>query len=136
MKKIVSLWCILFAFLFSGFLTPDSEMESLFKTYVKAMNQEDFGAAMTCFHGENPGYPMIAQANQQLFANFDLAHKLISFRFIGMEGDYALTSVVTESRKVQGGMFPDNRAKNIYVFKKEKSKWKIWSFMVLESNPL
>jgi len=136
MNMIVKLSVLGVALHANAFDNPGLEMETLIVTHVETMNQENFEGTMKCFHSQTPGYPMIAQMTQQLFSNFDLAHKLISFRLVGRDGEYALASVTTESTKISGGMFANNRALNIYIFKEEYGEWKIWAFMTIESRPI
>jgi hypothetical protein len=85
-------------------------------------------------HSQSPAYIASAQTLKQLFGYYDLKHELLFFRYIGVDGEYAVARGEQKTEKLKGPAFRDNILDSIYIFRKEKGKWKLCQQAVLESR--
>ena len=76
-------------------------------------------------------------AMEQMFPVFDMETSVIEFHFIGMSGDYAVTRVKQKLEKISGpASFKSNVSEQVFVFKKNQGKWKIWQAVMLDMDYL
>ena len=59
-------------------------------------------------------------------------YELLSFQYIGLDGEYAFARTEYSSKKISGEDFQDNTIDMIHAFRKDKGHWRFWSSMILE----
>lgn len=136
MKKLTGI--ILIA-IFLGSATYASGKEDIaqaIKTVViknlNATEAEDADLVMQTIHSQSPAYISTKQQIPTTFENFDLKYKLLSFEYIGYDGEYAVVRTKQGTQKIFGPAFQDNEIDMIQVFKKEADQWKFWNQAILE----
>ena len=74
---------------------------------------------------------------EQMFPVFDMETSVIEFHFIGMSGDYAVTRVKQKLEKISDpASFKSNVSEQVFIFKKNQGKWKIWQAVMLDVDYL
>ncbi len=111
-----------------------TEIEALVIENIRATEAEDLNAVLDTMHADSPVYSQSQKAVEFLFKTYDLKYKLLLFRFIGQDDEYALARFKFSAEKVDGPEFRNNIPDTIHVFRKENDKWKIWSQATLEIN--
>jgi len=91
---------------------------------------------MKTIHTQSPVYLATKQQTASVFANYDLRYELLSFKFIGIDGRYAVARIKQRTTKEAGPAFRDNEIDMIPVFRKENGQWKYWNQVILEINYL
>lgn len=109
-----------------------AELEMLMMENLKATEAEDMDAMLKTFHTQSPSYPEAEKISALAFENYDINYELQQFEFVGINGEYAIARFKFSSEKVAGGDFKDNTLDTFHVFRKENSKWKMWSQAILE----
>lgn len=93
----------------------------------KAYEEENIEKVMKTVHSKSPGFDATKEFSSQIFPVYDIKYELLSFKFIALEGDYAIGRVKQKTAKVSGPEFKDNIIDSIVIFKKESGIWKLWS---------
>ena len=83
-------------------------------------------------HTQSPGYLATKEQMGPLFSNYDLKYELVSFRYIGRDGEYAVARVKQSTKKASGLAFRDNVLDMVQVYKQEDGRWKFWNQVILE----
>lgn len=107
-------------------------LEEAVRENVEAMNKEDVDLAVSCVHSLSPNYAQTAAVTRQINAQYDLQYKLLSFKYIGTDGEYAVARVKQQTSKIKGPAFRDNTVDVMHVFRKEGKQWKCWQSAILE----
>jgi hypothetical protein len=102
----------------------------------KAIEDGSLDAYMNTIHSQTPGYLSTKQATETVFQNYKLRQKVVYFKYIGQEGEFAIARVRYTTEKVSGGAFNNNEIDEIMVFKKENGEWKNWSAASLKMRYL
>ncbi len=108
------------------------ELKKVFEKHIVAMDKENNEAVIKSLHSQSPALMQISQMMQQMFPVFDVKSEILNFRFIALDGDYAITRVEQKMVKVSGPLFQDNITNTIYIFKKEFGEWKLWQAAALD----
>lgn len=109
-----------------------AELDVLVDENLRATQAEDMDAMMFTLHSDSPAYQQTKQMTEVLFPQYDIIYEKLIFRFIGIDGDYALARFKFCATKIAGPEFQDNCIDTIHVFKEENGDWKIWSMTILE----
>ncbi|MCG9127732.1 hypothetical protein JT359_09055 [Candidatus Poribacteria bacterium] len=109
-----------------------AELNALVDENLRATQAEDMDAMLLTLHSDSPAYQQTKQMSEVLFPQYDLIYEKLIFRFIGLDGDYALGRFKFCATKIAGAEFQDNCLDTIHVFKQENGNWKIWSMATLE----
>jgi len=129
---------MLVSFVWSGFACAvekndiSNALKKAYEQHITAMDKEDNAAIMKSFHGQSPAIMQITQLMQQMFPVFDLKSELLNFKYIGLDGEYAIARVEQKSVKVSGPMFQDNITDTIFIFRQELGVWKLWQAAPLD----
>ncbi len=107
-------------------------VKSVVKENLQATQAEDMDRMMKTIHTLSPSYLPTKQKSQTAFDNYDLRYKLLSFSYIGSDGEYAVVRIKQTTTKVSGLAFHDNELDLMQVFRKEKGKWKLWTQSILD----
>ena len=107
-------------------------IKSVVKENLQAGQAEDMDRMMKTIHTQSPSYLPTKQQSQSVFDNYDLRYKLLSFSYVGSDGEYAVVRIKQMTTKVSGLAFQDNELDLMQVFRKEKGKWKLWTQSILE----
>jgi len=99
---------------------------------LKATQAEDTNRTMITVHTQSPIYRQTKQMLAPIFDDFDLSYELLSFSYIGLNGEYAVARVKQTTKKVSGPIFQENEMDMVQVFRKENGKWKFWTQAILE----
>ena len=114
-------------------------LKEVFITNLNASEREDVDAVMATLHTQSPSYRQTRQVAQTLGEKFDLKFELLSFKYIGRDGEYAVArakqSVVKQNSWSKSG-YPDNETDMIHVFRQENDQWKIWGSTYLAMKHL
>ena len=97
-----------------------SDIEKAVKENIKHTQNEDVDAVMKSLHSQSPSYLPSQQMIQQLFPAYDLKYELLSFQFVGEDGEYAYARIKQSTKKVSGPAFQNNIIDALMVFKKRK----------------
>lgn len=93
----------------------------------KAYELEDIEKVMQTVHSKSPGFEATKEFSSQIFPVYDIKYELLGFKFITVEGEYALGRVKQKTSKIKGPEFMDNIIDSIVIFKQEDGLWKLWS---------
>lgn len=129
-KKISIFAFIAFLALNGAVLAKDNVGDDLKKTLqanFKAYQDENIDEVMKTVHSESPGYEATKEFSAQIFPAYDIKYDLVQFKYIAVEGEYALARVKQKTVKVSGPEFKDNIIDSIVIFKQEEGTWKLWS---------
>ncbi len=109
------------------------------KTQAAAMSKdsESIENVMKIMHPESPIYMHEKTKLERLFPASDANISLIEFNFVGISGDYAVARVKSKVEKISGiASIKDHVYEGIYVFKQDRSQWKIWESVLLDKEYL
>ena len=109
-----------------------AELDALVDENLRAAQAEDMDAMLLTLHSDSPEYQQTKQICETSFPQYDLMFEKRIFRFIGLDGDYALGRYEFCTSKIAGPEFQDNCLDTIHVFKQENGNWKLWSVAILE----
>ena len=119
-------------FVFSQDENIEAELDVLVDENLRATQAEDMDAMLLTLHSDSPAFQQTKQMSEVLFPQYDIVYEKRIFRFIGLDGDYALGRFKFCASKIAGPEFQDNCLDTIHVFKQENGNWKIWSMATLE----
>jgi hypothetical protein len=105
----------------------ESELRLVVEQHLKWCSVKSVEMALELVHTQSPGYLQSQQALSRTFVNFTLKYSVLSFSYIGKDGEYAVARVKMKTEKVEGPAFRDNIVDAIMIFKKEDDAWKIWT---------
>ncbi len=141
-KSLVAVFCFYIS-VYSGNLLADgdfiaSKLESVVSTHIAATTKEteSLDDLMKTMHTESPAYMQIKMQMEQVLPAFDMNVSLVEFKFIGIDGDYAIARVKMKMEKVSGPMFQDHISDQFFVFKQEQGQWKLWQAAMLDMESL
>ncbi|RTE87067.1 MULTISPECIES: hypothetical protein [Gammaproteobacteria] len=103
------------------------ELENVVNSNIRSSQAEDVEGALGHVHTQSPNYLSTREILNNIFATFDLQYDLIDFVFVAEEAEYSYARVTYRVQKISGPAFQDNEYSSLWVFKKEKGIWKIWS---------
>ena len=112
--------------------SPAANIMTVVAENVRATQAEDMTAVMATIHSESPVREGTKQACAVAFRSYNLEYKILSVRYVGQDGPYAVARVRQSTRKVSGPEFRNNEVDMIQVFRKENGKWKFWNQVILE----
>jgi len=98
---------------------------------VRAYDAEDADGVMRTIHSRSPEYETTKAALPGQFAAEDLTVKLVDFRYMGHDDEFAIARVKTKIIGTPGGAFEDNVVDSVMLFHREGALWKLWSDDVL-----
>ena len=116
----------------------DETASSIRKTVVanlEATQSKDIEAIIKTVHSQTPFYLDGLQAIVSLFKEYDFEckYELLSYKYIGQDGEYAIARLKFSTKKVSGSSaFRDNTLDTIVAFRQEKGQWRFWNQLVLE----
>ncbi len=112
------------------------ELPSLLKETLEqnleACGRENLQMAMRGIHSKSPVYEQSRQASTRIFQLYDLRYEMLSFGYIGTDGEYSVARVKQKTTKIKGPAFRDNIVDTMQIFRKEVNQWKVWQTTVLE----
>jgi hypothetical protein len=136
MRTILSLATIAFLLCPLGIAQTEEDVSVAIKLVImenlKATQAEDMDRMMKTIHTQSPSYLQTKQQIAPIFDNFDLSYRLLSYSYIGLDGEYAVARVKQATKKVSGPAFQNNELDLMQVFRKENGKWKFWAQAILE----
>lgn len=99
---------------------------------VESMNREDLSAYMDGIHPKAPIFDRYKVVMGQLFTVYDLNTRVENIKVLSVEQDYAIVRFTLSKRKVQGrAHFSDTVVESLWVYRREKSSWLLWSTLRL-----
>lgn len=98
---------------------------------LRAYDAEDAGGVLRTMHTRSPEYDPTKAALPKQFEATDLAVKLIDFKYMGHDDEFAVARVRTQLVGSPGSGFQDNVTDSVLLFHKEGGVWKLWSDDVL-----
>ncbi len=98
---------------------------------VRAYDAEDIDGVLRTMHTRSPEYDRTRKALPDQFRAMDLAVKLVDFKYMGHDDEFAVARVKTQLVGPAGSGFQDNVTESVMLFHKEGSVWKLWSDDVL-----
>lgn len=110
----------------------EAELNVLVDENLRATQAEELDAMLLTLHSDSPAYQQTKQISETLYVQYDLNYEKRVFRFIGLDGEYALGRFQFCATKITGPEFQDNCIDTIHVFKQENGNWKIWSMAALK----
>ena len=119
--------------------TISNALKEVFITNLNASEREDIDAVMATLHTQSPSYQQTQQVAQTLSQNFDLKFELLSFKYIGRDGEYAVArakQLAVKQKPWSKSGYQDNETDMIHVFRQENGRWKIWSSAILTMKTL
>ncbi|MBI4844860.1 MAG: hypothetical protein HY810_00010 [Candidatus Omnitrophica bacterium] len=97
----------------------------------KAYENEDISKIMETVHTQSPGYLATKQLSNEIFPEYDLKYEMLNFKYLIIDGEYALARATQKTSKISGPAFRNNILDVIFVFRQESGKWKFWSQVIL-----
>jgi hypothetical protein len=136
MRKLIGIILIAIFLGSSTYASGKEDIAQAIKAVVlknlKATEAEDLDLVMQTIHTQSPAYVSTKQQIPPSFENFDLKYELLSLKYIGYDGEYAVVRTKQSTQKISGPAFQNNEIDMIQVFKKEADKWKFWNQAILE----
>ena len=143
MKKSLTAVLYFCVSVYSGTLFADSDLvspqlESVIAAHVAASTKEteSIDDLMKTIHPESPAYMQIKMQMEQMMPAFDMNVELVDFKFVAMDGDYAIARVKMKMEKVSGPMFQDHVSDQFFVFRQAQGQWKLWEAAMLNVESL
>ena len=103
---------------------------------LRSNQEEDINAVLQTIHTQSPAYEKISQHLPKIFEDYDLKYELLSYTYLGTDGEYAVARIIQTTEKVDQKpgtpLFQNNRVDIIQVFRKEFGFWKFWNQVILE----
>ncbi len=116
--------------------SPADKIHQLIKQNLEANQSENIDRVMLTIHPQSPAYQSTRTEVQQVFPQYDLSYKLLEYKFIAVDGEYAYARMKQRTQKRFGPVFKDNEIEALRVFRKDKGQWKIWTQANLQINYL
>jgi ketosteroid isomerase-like protein len=107
-------------------------LKKVIEANAEAMNREDLEGAMKTIHPKSMNFESTKSGTENIFKTYDLRYAMLSYSFVGSDGEYATARVKQTTKKVAGPAFRDNTLEMMHVFRKDGASWKIWTSAVLE----
>jgi hypothetical protein len=101
---------------------------------VRAYEAEDVDGVLRTMHTRSPEYDPTRAALPEQFKEQDLTVKLVDFRYMGHDDEFAIARVKTMVAGTPGSGFQDNVTDSVLLFHREGGLWKLWSDEVLGVN--
>jgi hypothetical protein len=98
---------------------------------LRAYDAEDATSVQRTMHTRSPEYDPTGAALPQQFSDQDLGVKLVGFRYMGHDDEFAVARVKINVEGPPGSLFLNNTSDSIVLFKQEGGVWKLWSDDVL-----
>ena len=99
--------------------------------HVSAYDAENADGVLRTMHTRSPEYDRTQKALPEQFRALDLDVKLVDFKYMGHDDEFAVARVKTAYDGPQGSGFQDNVTDSVLLFHKEGGVWKLWSDEVL-----
>jgi len=87
-------------------------------------------------HQSSPAYSQTKQALENLFSHFEINTEILEFNYIGKDENFAYGRAKQKITKISGPEFVDCINDQIFIFKLQNKKWKIWTLAALETKPI
>ncbi|MFH1061705.1 MAG: hypothetical protein V1747_02305 [Candidatus Omnitrophota bacterium] len=113
------------------FFKTSADLKKVLLEIFDAYEKEEMSRILACVHTLSPGYSATKDVGNQNFPIYDLKYELMNFKYLALDGDYALARVLQKTSKVKGPAFKNNLLDLIVVFKQENGQWKFWSQVIL-----
>lgn len=110
-------------------------LEKVLRDNFRACQEERADAVLSTLHPESPARAETAEVLQHLFDTYDLSYDLLSFRFLGRDGDCAVAVGEQKTVKVRGPEFRNNVIRSVYVFRRHGASWTLWHQVILDVRP-
>jgi hypothetical protein len=98
---------------------------------IQAYDAEDAAGVLRTMHTRSPEYDRTQKALPEQFKGLDLDVKLVDFKYMGHDDEFAVARVKTGYDGPDGSGFQDNVTDSVMLFHKEGGVWKLWSDEVL-----
>jgi len=128
----------MFVILFGAGATRADDQDAALAATLRNLIEESYAAhgrknvdqMMGFIDSKSPGYEKTKQA---LPSQFELgtATRLVSFRYIGHDDEFAVARVKFRTIGKPGTVFVDNIIDTITAFHQENGQWKFWDQLVL-----
>ena len=113
----------------------EQEIRNLFREHINAFNKEDLPGTVSAYHSKSPVFGPYVQGIQFTFRDYDLEASLDNLVYLGENDGFAIIQVKVTTERNGGNAYKDNTTIQLYVFKKENTRWKVWSNMTIEAKP-
>ena len=108
-----------------------AELRQVVERKLAGFNSEDPAETMRHVHTKSPEYSVTEEALPVQFEELDARSKIVSFRYIGHDDEFAVARVKLETVDQSGEPFSANVIDTITLFHQENGEWKFWSDYVL-----
>jgi hypothetical protein len=98
---------------------------------LRAYDAEDAAGVLRSMHTRSPEYDPTRGALPEQFQELDAKAKLVDFRYMGHDDEFAAARVKIKVEGPPGSVFVNNTIDNIVLFHQEGGIWKLWSDEVL-----
>src|SRR4029078_4891123 len=98
---------------------------------IRAYDAEDVNGVLATMHTKSPEHHATQKALPEQFRAMDLDVKLVDFKYMGHDDEFAVARVKTGYDGPEGSGFQDNVTDSVMLFHKEGNAWKLWSDDVL-----
>ncbi len=117
-------------------MAPDQDLGAALRKVIvenlDAYEKEDLARVLATVHTQALGYLATKQATLEMFSEFDLHYELLEFRFLSLDGEYAMVRAKQKTMKVNGPAFRDSIVETVIIFKQEEGRWKFWTQAILD----
>jgi hypothetical protein len=98
---------------------------------LRAYDAEDAAGVQRTMHTRSPEYDPTGAALTEQFRDEDLTAKLVDFKYMGHDDEFAVARVKIKVEGPPGSVFVNNTTDNLMLFHQEGGIWKLWSDDVL-----
>lgn len=118
----------------------ESQLEQKLKTVLlnnfTATEKGSVDGVAETLHTRSPARDASLDVLRQFLETYKLRAELLEFRFVGIDGDYAIARGKQRITKIEGPAFSDSVTDSLYVFRAEAGVWKLWQQCALETQLL
>ena len=117
-------------------VAQDKNMNATLRNVIEAnfiaIEKKDIEAEMQTIHTNSPNFYDAREISRQLSPKYNFRCELLSFKYIAVDGEYALARGKQKTSRIDGPAFLENITEFIYVFKQEGDLWKLWAQEALD----
>lgn len=106
-------------------------LRAVMEENVRAYSAEDARGVEATIHSRSPEHATTVKALADQFRDQDVRARLVDFRLIGHDDEFAVARARIRFEGAAGSGFNDNVTDSLIVFKDEGGRWKLWTDEVL-----
>src|SRR5262245_15442413 len=108
-----------------------ASLRGVMEDNIRAYDSENATGVLGTVDTRSPDYDAMSAAIPEQFKDLDVKAKLIDFKYIGHDDEFAVARAKIKVEGPPGSVFANNTSDRIVLFHQEGGVWKLWSDDVL-----